>query len=460
MFTLDQRSLPADKPTPSLEIPQVGSSPRIELLQTGRKGPTRPLTDFSTLGDIVEALSTAPYGGALGSMLRQCIQEFGPGITQVRVHSGGYGAPQPLELLRHSHHPPTVGTLIDLGAAGFIHWLAHHTEATTMAQHEFIDILRRKAKSIDYASLSLATWNVAALPRWLGLFTSPLTRFTHERFPEIGRRLAVSSYDVIALQELWDRKSQQIVTSSGYPHIAPSRYTPGLVGRSGLAILSRHPIIEYEERSFKSRVGVERFVNKGMLRALIQLDSGVQCYVYTCHLLSSPEPATRPLLTAQRAHEVRSRQVDELAEFMASGSSGIPTVVLGDFNCESGDPEYRKLKTLLKINLSSECFRGAPVATFDPMVNSWACGHGEKAAALDHIWVPGSTDHRLVIHAGLEQSQPDFRGRHLSDHFLLGGTVGWLHSNRAATILGQTQGISRKLPIPPGRWEEMVAVGN
>jgi endonuclease/exonuclease/phosphatase family metal-dependent hydrolase len=392
-------------------------------------------------------------------MLRHCIQEFGPGIKQVRVHSGSCGTPQPLELLRHPHQAPTVATLIDLGTAGFIHWLAHHSEATNVAQHEFVELLRRKAKSLEYATLSLATWNVAALPRWLGPFTSPLTRFTHERFAAIGQRLAASSYDVVALQELWDRKSAQILTSSGYPHTAPERYTPGLIGRSGLAILSRHPILEYEERSFKSRVGVERFVCKGMLRALIELDKGVYCYVYTCHLLSPPEPATRSFLTMQRAQEVRARQVDELAEFMASGSPAIPTVVLGDFNCESGDPEYRKLKELLKVNLSSECLGGAPISTFDPMVNSWACGHGERAAALDHIWVPGSTDHRLVINSGLGQTKPDFRGKHLSDHYLLGGTVTWLKNNRAARILGQHREISQKLPIPPLSWEGMSAVG-
>lgn len=386
------------------------------------------ITRFETLRDLRHSLELFAEAQAIRDVIHRYRAEFGSSIDNTRLLTHHSDVAQPLTLLRRVDTQPTTEDLIRLGPEEFIHWLAQHTIPSPDASHLFIQALQHDAKALEVATIKVATWNIAGLPRWLGAVTSPLTCFTPERYTEIGRRLASSAYDVVALQEMWDAETHRVLVAANFPHGAPHKQTYGLIGRSGLAILSRHPIVEYEERSFRNRPGVEKFVKKGMLRALIELENGTLCNVYTGHFLSPPEPATRAILSDERARDIRTRQFDELAEFIANGNPTLPTVVLGDFNCERGDQDYTHLRSILDIDLAAERWRWSERQrpTFDPHGNHWARGYYDSAAALDHIWVPSQPHHTLVLNTSIGEAEPNFHGKHLSDHYLLSGSVTWL----------------------------------
>jgi endonuclease/exonuclease/phosphatase family metal-dependent hydrolase len=341
--------------------------------------------------------------------------------------------PQPLTLLRRNNSHPTWGDVLRLPGGALNRWIAEVAQPNCAEQHDFIDGLRLQTRATEICRLHAATWNVGALPPIFGSVASPLARSSPARFAEIGRQLAQSPYDVVALQELWDSPSAEILKHARFPFMAPKCFTPGLLGKSGLAIISRHPIVSVEERPFSNRVGVERFVRKGMLRALIELEDQQRCYVYTAHALSPPEPATRQLLSEERACRVRIRQFDELAAFMRSGDPTIPTIVLGDFNCQSGDKDYAHLSSILHNDIDRERWRWdpSPRPTFDIEKNRWARGYHAVSGALDHIWVPCRNNEDLVIHSSRGQMTPDRSGYHLSDHYLLEAKVTWFHGDKS-----------------------------
>jgi len=403
----------------------------LELLST----PARPLYTTGapfpeTFGGLLAALHADPAAERLAATLLPYLREFGPMIRRAPLHWNLDVGEQPLPLLQRPERAITVEDLLRLRPAELLHGLAHALHPRNHLEHALRANVLQAAAAHTWGSVRVATWNVGGLPEWLGPVTSPLTRFSRRRFAEIGHRLAAAACHVVALQELWDSSTDEIIRTSRFPYMAPGSFSPGLFGRSGLVMLSRFPVLESEERSFTARVGVERFVRKGMLRALIELENGHPCYFYTGHFVSPPEPATRSLLAEHQARTVRTRQFDELAGFIASGKPGIPVVVLGGMNCAPGDPEYHHLRQILRLNVDAERWRFSPVPrpTFDPIGNTWAAGYLEYPAALDHIWVPESGNRLPLLNSTILQTAPDFRKRHLSDHYMLESSITWLNS--------------------------------
>lgn len=161
--------------------------------------------------------------------------------------------------------------------------------------------------------------------------------------------------DVILLQEAFSPAAIRAVQAMGYPNIvhgpsrtqrkrmaggemmpAPFLFKKGelafhIVG-SGLAILSRYPIIQTDSEPFGARrcAGFDCLSNKGMLHARI-LMPGVPEPVdlFDTHLNSqgaSKVPAERH----RQAHRI---QVGQLADFIvAKADPGIPAILGGDFN--------------------------------------------------------------------------------------------------------------------------------
>lgn len=192
-------------------------------------------------------------------------------------------------------------------------------------------------------ALKVLSFNIAGIP-----YVHP---GLDERVEKIGPQLG--AYDVVAVQEAWlDKDARRLSELSGLPESA--RYQRELAIGTGLAILSRWPIVEKKQLSFTCRPSAARFyqgewpANKGALMARIQTPKG-RLDVYNTHLIAGY--ADSPYRT------LRLAQVFELAEFIRENSRDTPFILLGDLNSGPRDRAYGILKDLL--GLQDVCERTA-----------------------------------------------------------------------------------------------------
>jgi endonuclease/exonuclease/phosphatase family metal-dependent hydrolase len=275
--------------------------------------------------------------------------------------------------------------------------------------------LSSASTAVATEELSLLTFNVWGVPG--------LTRRAVARFAEIGQKLATAGHDIVALQEMWDARSAKILETAKYRYHTTSPHFPGLQGRGGLVILSKHPIIEQHWHPYRHYGGVERLVEKGALLARIQLPSGRSVVIVNTHLVSPPERLSHLFLSADGVRDVRLRQIKELSAFIRQKTKPEDEVyVLGDFNAGENSPEYdlahlefgedlfrcRLPRDPLLNTLPSE-FQGM---TYDPLRNREA--YSNQRNRLDYIFAHGGDNQNRSLDVslfGTNSEQP------LSDHF-------------------------------------------
>lgn len=149
---------------------------------------------------------------------------------------------------------------------------------------------------------------------------------------------------MVALQEVWcasDWKRLRRDTADVYPHCV--RWSAGLLGSSGLAILAKHPIVRSRFVPFSACGPIDRlwqgdwFAAKGVAMVTLALPDGALLDVYTAHLHSQYGSAAK--YTA-----VRTVQADELAWTVASSSAGRRAfLLLADLNGAPDDLPQRLL---------------------------------------------------------------------------------------------------------------------
>ena len=213
-------------------------------------------------------------------------------------------------------------------------------------------------------ALLLLSLNVAGIPI--------VHRDLPRRMEAIGRELKAGHYDIVGLQEAWrDKDAAALGAASGLAHIA--RYERDILLGTGLAILSRFPILQKSQRPFTSRPSALRFyqgesvANKGVLMARVQTPEG-ELDVYDAHLIAGyPDFRYRTL---------RLTQVFELAEAMDEWSPGRAVVLLTDLNAGPGDSEYEILKDLL--GLDDAC----------RLKDTELCPDPGRTKRIDHVLLP------------------------------------------------------------------------
>lgn len=186
--------------------------------------------------------------------------------------------------------------------------------------------------------IRLATLNVWALPE-------PIGRHVGARIDAIGRRLGSLDLDLIAFQEVWTRDAARRLCEAG--RAAGLRHVwSGGSGAGGLLLLSRHPIDEVSFESFALQGEAERVAmnleylsGKGFAAARLSTPAGPLVVVNT-HLHA------RYSSTAKHCHTPhRMVQVMQLAARFLRRTE--PLVMLGDFNFQAGEPDYRVLTEIL-----------------------------------------------------------------------------------------------------------------
>lgn len=226
-----------------------------------------------------------------------------------------------------------------------------------------------------------------------------------ERLEAAGKAIASGGWSVVGLQEVWfDGDADRLHRLSGLPYLARARRA--LAFGTGLAVLSRWPVLETEEKRFTvltpswARLAQgEPAVRKGWLRARLATPWG-ELDAYSAHMLSDyPESRYRSL---------RALQLFELAEDALERSMGRPFVIMADFNAGRGDPDFDAFLDLL--GAWDPCAPKGAEACGDPgrgrpgdrridfvLLSSRADAMG--ARALDGF-VPGAEGLRLSDHAG------------------------------------------------------------
>jgi endonuclease/exonuclease/phosphatase family metal-dependent hydrolase len=177
--------------------------------------------------------------------------------------------------------------------------------------------------------------------------------------------------DVICFQELTSRIARRIVTK-GLCDLYPYHYVDTRLGRhligvnSGLAIFSRHPIVDKTLRTYSVYRGVENFARKGVMGVRLEIDKYDEDHVlYTTHLCVftthiqagiGKEPCICKLFDRNQytTAELKTKQVQESTEFVncfVRPAVDEAVVFCGDFNI----PAAEELYPMLRDTLMDEC---------------------------------------------------------------------------------------------------------
>ncbi|XP_055638499.1 putative neutral sphingomyelinase [Toxorhynchites rutilus septentrionalis] len=189
--------------------------------------------------------------------------------------------------------------------------------------------------------LSILTLNIWGIPY--------VSKDRTVRVDAIGDVLASGKYDVVSLQEVWSDSDYQTLRKRAEAVLPFAHYFySGVVG-SGLAILSKYPIVSAFFHSWSVNGYVHRiqhgdwFGGKGVGLAKIAV-GGQLVHVYVAHLHAEYNRECDDYM----AHRVI--QAYDTAQFIESTRGNAAMQILaGDLNTEPGDLAYRVLQTSSKL---------------------------------------------------------------------------------------------------------------
>lgn len=220
----------------------------------------------------------------------------------------------------------------------------------------------------ESTTLDVLTYNIEGLA-W------PARQGRRHSLQQIGTILADlnrqgAGPDVILVQEMFSRSSVHAIAAAGYPYqiwgptrtqrprttgkggmSRPFRWSKGETGfhllGSGLAILSRYPIIGGDAEPFGTRrcAGIDCLSNKGMQQAEIVVPGVPQrIELFNTHLNS--QQASR--VPTERTIAAHALQVDDLSSLISSSESAkLPAILGGDFNMQAAPDRLNQFESAI-----------------------------------------------------------------------------------------------------------------
>ena len=190
--------------------------------------------------------------------------------------------------------------------------------------------MNAKSNTFEFSFLTLNTMGAPLKPR------------IKERYQKIATEIQNANAEFFALQEVFHvQKTRDWIftplaqNSLSMTHAHKYNLWKLKSTGSGLASLSRHPVVKEEFYSYKSSSSVDRLSNKGVLLTRILCNSNFEIDFYNTHLQAS-------YLYRHQNAKTRIRQLHELSEFVHTHSTPKNLVIiLGDFNFKENTPEYR-----------------------------------------------------------------------------------------------------------------------
>lgn len=266
-------------------------------------------------------------------------------------------------------------------------------------------------------ALRVATINMWGIPY--------VSQHIGARFDALAERLrADASIDVVGLQEVWDQSARTRLLEAVrdiFPHQIDFH---GEHGRSGLALLSRHPFVGAPRFHAFTDSGKwwkpwngEWFGGKGAGAARITRGDGTATWVAVTHLHSCYAAGAPLACDDDEFAAVRQSQLEELRGFVNDLAGGEPAIVLGDFNFTPTSHAFATLQS------------PRPTSLFDPGWLPVAEPHAPPTR-IDHIWLrPGRADVlRKLEPARVVYEEPVAleagRAVALSDHCAIAATIG------------------------------------
>jgi endonuclease/exonuclease/phosphatase family metal-dependent hydrolase len=237
------------------------------------------------------------------------------------------------------------------------------------------------------------------------------------RYGEIAKR--VSQYDIVAFEETWSSKTDVVWKIPSHPYHAFGGQAHGLVGGSGLIVISKYPIIESHFEKYTDCADLECTAGKGALMFRVEVRPGVELDCYATHTNAWQDQSL-----------VRTGQLLQLVGMIENYSIGRPVLILGDFNSEYRSTNYDEFKGNLFLHDSyQEYVDSRPDATpserdgfsFDINRNPWATpsiSHEDHPQRLDYVFYRDTYELRMrVTESGLAFTEPVREDKPLSDHY-------------------------------------------
>jgi endonuclease/exonuclease/phosphatase family metal-dependent hydrolase len=179
-------------------------------------------------------------------------------------------------------------------------------------------------------SLSILTWNVFLMPEWVN--ESPRNQ---PRAAAIAATLLEHDFDIVCLQKVFDSSARAILDralSASFPY----RYGPAndgcLLLNSGVWVLSRYPLTDYQEIEFAKCSSWECFSRKGAL--LLSGTCGSTPFRLIATHLQGEEGSTFTL----KNQAIRTAQILQIHDRLIAPhlEAKVPFIVCGDF----GTPRF------------------------------------------------------------------------------------------------------------------------
>lgn len=273
-------------------------------------------------------------------------------------------------------------------------------------------------KILKILSLNLGLFNFQIC----GISLFKPTKHISKRLKYIPKEIIKTSSDIVALQEIYNKKHQEYVINklkSKYPYHFLKKEA-GFKFDSGLMILSKYPITNgayhpFNENSFDEKI----FINKGFLSCDISIKYFGKIHFINTHLTAGGAFNEQD---SKKIIKIRNAQITQIHETLLKNNS--PTVILGDFNT---DPQIATSNYQNLINngfVNSYSKSGLDNYTWDNKIylNKIGTHSNSISQRVDHIFLQNTLLKKVnILSSEIIFNEPVFELNgnkiHLSDHF-------------------------------------------
>lgn len=184
-------------------------------------------------------------------------------------------------------------------------------------------------------SLTIASWNIQMLPKVYQPFTKLTRKKQSIRAPKIIQYLNAADFDLIVLQEVFDRSIQKEIAKGlivNYPY-QQMPIKEGFTWKlsSGVMILSKYPIKFLKNVIFNTSKKSDKAAQKSCV--LVQVEIGSKTLLLGGTHLDSKSQESRYLQYEMTKNEILTPYLND----------SIPFYLAGDFNTSSSHEDYKKM---------------------------------------------------------------------------------------------------------------------
>jgi endonuclease/exonuclease/phosphatase family metal-dependent hydrolase len=232
--------------------------------------------------------------------------------------------------------------------------------------------------------LKVLTWNIFMMPEWVG--ESPNNK---GRAAAIAEVLLERDFDILCLQKVFDGAARAILEKAlagRFPHsYGPANNSGSICLNSGVLVLSRYRLTDYQAIEFQECGSIECFSRKGAL--LVSGTCGATPFRLVVTHLQGEDGTT---FTTEN-QEIRDAQMAEIRDRLITPhlEPHVPFVICGDFGtprfadaCGDETLSYRKMLATLGVDEISEA-----LITLDEQDNALAASVTGRKNEVDYIFV-------------------------------------------------------------------------